>query len=180
MQPEAAATAIFFSASEPSVTAVSSRPRQARSRVLAELPRAPGSTVAVRPLGASIAVACLADFNPGVQTAADKAVGMLIKLGKLEDNWDGFGAAKPSALSIEAARRFVRRLAPESIVPEATLHADGNAILFYRSGESYAELEFIGADHVEYLARRGDEEWCASFSRAGDLPVELREIGFLT
>ena len=74
----------------------------------------------------------------------------------------------------------MRSLAPGSIVPEPTLHADGNAILFYRSDDSYVEIEFLAKDKAEFFARRGDLEWNDEFTPGGSMPIGLLETGFLT
>jgi hypothetical protein len=65
-------------------------------------------------------------------------------------------------------------------VPEPTLHADGNALLFYKSDDSYAELEFIPGGVVEFFARRGKTEWSDEFNLDGPVPEALRAIGFAT
>jgi hypothetical protein len=113
-----------------------------------------------------------------VETKADTAVGQLRKFERLSKDWDGYGAAKPVKASVDAARAFIRSLAPESIVPQPALHADGNAILFYSADDVYAELEFVGTTTVEFFARRGDREWSSDFQVGGPLPAALSEIGF--
>lgn len=59
-----------------------------------------------------------------------------------------------------------------------TLHADGNALLFYRSNDTYVEFEFVGNNAVEFFARRGEAEWSNEFNLDGPMPDELRAIGF--
>ena len=86
-------------------------------------------------------------------------------------------AAKPKRASIDAARSFIRSLAPESIVPQPALHADGNTILFFRADDAYVELEFVD-QKIEFYARRGETEWADELQPGGLLPVALSEIGF--
>jgi hypothetical protein len=113
------------------------------------------------------------------QTKADITVSQLIKFGSLSADWDGFGAAKPRSESVKAARDFIRALAPESVIPQPALHADGNAILFLRdiASDTYVELEFVGST-VEFFARRGEQEWASEFQIGTALPGALSEIGF--
>jgi hypothetical protein len=89
-----------------------------------------------------------------------------------------YRAAKPNDASVNAAHRFLRTLAPGSVVPEPTLHADGNALLFYRSTDSYVEIEFVDQNRIEFFARRGESEWSDEFSLGGPMPAGLLEIGF--
>ncbi|SDJ43328.1 hypothetical protein SAMN05216338_104954 [Bradyrhizobium sp. Rc2d] len=112
-----------------------------------------------------------------VETVADTAVSQLLKFERFPADWDGYGAAKPVKSSMDAARAFIRSLAPESIVPQPALHADGNAILFYRANDVYAEFEFVGTT-IEFFARRGDKEWSSEFQVGAPLPAALSEIGF--
>jgi hypothetical protein len=115
-----------------------------------------------------------------IESAADRSVGQLLKIANLPDNWDGYRAASPKKESIKSAHKFLRGLAPGSVVPEPTLHADGNALLFYRTDDSYVELEFVSGNVIEFFARRGDSEWSNEFDLDGPLPDELRAIGFAT
>ena len=112
-------------------------------------------------------------------STVDLAVSQLLRFKKFSEDWDGYGAAKPVNSSVDAARKFVRSLAPESIVPQPALHADGNAILFYRGDDVYAELEFVGTT-VEFFARRGEKDCSSEFPIGAPLPLSLSEIGFST
>lgn len=176
--PEAA-TLAHLSMADAAITSVSSRPAMPRVLVL---PRDYGSffknpTQVALETSASTETAAVISARPSRQTRADASVSQLLKLAKLDHNWDGYGAAKPNASSINAARNFIRSLAPESIIPQPALHADGNAILFFRNDDAYTELEFI--DHkIEFYARQGDLEWADEFRPNGPLPFALSEIGF--
>ncbi|WP_164633719.1 hypothetical protein [Rhodopseudomonas sp. BR0G17] len=117
------------------------------------------------------------DIPVSVTTPADASVAQLLRFEKLDANWDGFGAAKPDAESAKAARAFIRKLAPESLVPTPALHANGSTILYFKGHESYVELEFTGS-HIEYFARQGNQEWESEFLLDGELPAALQGIGF--
>jgi hypothetical protein len=110
------------------------------------------------------------------RTAADAAID---RLRQLEADWDGSDAAKPLGYSLKEARGFLRKLSPESIVPGATLHADGHAILFVHQPDAYAELEFLGQHKIGFYARRGEQKWTGEFLFDGrSLPEGLCRIGF--
>jgi len=110
---------------------------------------------------------------------ADLAVAQLLRMEKWDADWDGNGAAKPLDFSLKDARAFVRALSPESIIPKATLHADGHAILFVNGPEVYAELEFLEDRRIAFYVRRGGAEWTDAISFDGrPLPEGLLRAGF--
>jgi hypothetical protein len=112
------------------------------------------------------------------RSPADLAVAQLLRMEEWGADWDGNGAAKPLGFSLKDARAFVRFLSPESIVPQATLHADGHAILFVNSAEVYAELEFLENHRIGFYVRRGGEEWTDEISFDGrTLPEGLLRVG---
>jgi hypothetical protein len=135
-------------------------------------------------LASSQAATSVEENYPNIEspwTLVDNSISKLLKLRQLSTNWDGYDAAAPNLSSIEYARRFLRSLAPTSVVPEPTLHAGGNALLFYNVGDDYVEIEFFDAGRAEYFATRGDEEWSSEFFIDGaELPAGLREIGIVT
>jgi hypothetical protein len=113
------------------------------------------------------------------KTQADRTVSQLIQFQHLHADWDGNEAAKPLPFSLRDARKFVRALAPESIIPRPALHADGHAILFFRGPDVYAELEFLGNKRISFYARRGGRQWSDEFDFDGrTLPEGLLQIGF--
>jgi hypothetical protein len=120
--------------------------------------------------------------NPLPETTkspADVAVSQLIRLERLEADWDGNGAAKPNADTLKDARFFVRALSPESVIPRATLHADGHAILFVRDSDLYGEIEFLGSSKIGFYVRRGNDEWSDEILFDGkSLPEGLSQVGF--
>lgn len=120
------------------------------------------------------------DSGTSALSSADSTVRTLIGFESMAEDWDGAGAEKPRSASIKAARRFVRALAPESRVPLATLHADGNVILFVRDSDGYAEIEFFESGRIGYFLSRGDRKWSGEgvqvdFSK---LPAGFQQFGF--
>ncbi len=110
---------------------------------------------------------------------ADLAVAQLLRMEEWDADWDGNGAAKPLGFSLKDARAFVRALSPESIMPKATLHANGHTILFVNGPEVYAELEFLEDHRIGFYVRRGGDEWTDEISFDGrTLPEGLLRAGF--
>lgn len=175
-----AATIAHLSQAEAAVTWGAMRTIAAHVRPLANYRFSPTPPTQALPDARNIAGTIEAFPTPQEErTKADVAISQLIKFGSLSADWDGFGAAKPHSESVKAARDFVRALAPESLIPQPALHADGNAILFLRDVDSdtYVELEFLSSK-VEFFARRGEQEWASEFQIGMPLPAELSEIGF--
>jgi hypothetical protein len=176
-----AATVAYFSQAEAATTWAAMRAVAAHVRPYEEsLVRHCYSPTQALPDSRNIADTIEAVPTPQQEPSrADAIISQLIKFERLADDWDGYGAAKPDANSIRAARAFIRSLSPESVVPQPALHADGNAILFLKDTDAYVELEFLGSK-VEFFARRGDTEWASEFSLGMPLPAALSEIGFST
>lgn len=176
----AQATVAFLYAAEPGVTAITSKSTQPVGLTLSPHINSLGMTA----LASSRAVTSVEENYPNKEstwTPVDNNISKLLKLGRLGSNWDGYDAAAPNLSSVEYARRFLRSLAPTSVVPEPTLHAGGNALLFYSSDDEYVEIEFFDAGRAEFFATRGDEEWSSEFFIDGaELPAGLREIGIVT
>jgi hypothetical protein len=174
-------TADFLSRAEPSMTAlVASRPAQHVEWVG---PRPPVGVVIVspKPIKSSGSTAELGTASAGPSTQADLAIAQLIRLERLDANWDGNDTAKPVVGSLKDAKEFIRALAPESSIPRATLHADGNALLFLHGPDVYAELEFFGNRQIGFYARRGGQEWSDEITFDGrTLPQGLSRIGLVT
>jgi hypothetical protein len=176
-----AATIAHLSQTEAAVTWSSMRSVASHVRPLANFRTGGASATQALPAAQNVAGTIEAFIMPQQeQTKADVTVSQLIKFGNLGADWDGYGAAKPRGASIKAAKDFIRSLAPESVVPQPALHADGNTILFLRNVDSdiYAELEFFGSK-VEFFTRRGEQEWASEFQVGTPLPPELSAIGFL-
>jgi hypothetical protein len=170
------ATATFVYSAAPSAARMS-RDAQQRALFIVPGPQDRGTFVVT----AGHVSTTVADTQPpplSEQSAADVAVGQLLRMGAWEKDWDGNQAAKPLGFSLRQAREFVRALSAESTIPRPALHADGHAILFLRQPDVYAELEFLGDQRVSFYARRGEQEWTDEFSFAGGpLPRGLLEVG---
>ncbi len=186
-----AATALYLFAAEPGTTSAGAR----RGQQLLFLPVAPreggtfipaadtatGFSTEPPTLEAGVCIEAYRTASAGedIRTAADTVVAQLIRMEKWDANWDGAGADKPLGFSLRSARDFVRALAPESVVPQPALHADGHAILFLRGSNVYAELEFLEGKRIGFYARRGEQEWADEFDFDGyTLPEGLFHIGF--
>ena len=175
-------TEAFIREAQPSITMINSRPAQAYVRLVEPQEALPPWLVVETSLAKSPSDTRPAEVKlPQLNTApsrADAAIAQLMRLEKLEADWDGSEAAKPIDYSIKEARSFIRNLSPESIIPRATLHADGHAILFVREPDLYAEIEFLGDNRIGFYARRGEEKWSDEFSFDGrSLPEGLSKIG---
>lgn len=177
-------TEAYLRDAEPNITMVNARPAQAYYRLVDDVISPPPAWFV---FGQTDITKSEADTKLSAEplslstsaTPADSTIGQLVRLGKLEADWDGNDAAKPLDYSIKDARFFLRKLSPGSVIPRATLHADGHAILFVRQPDLYAELEFLGNNKIGFFARRGDQKWGDEFSFDGrSLPDGLRQIGF--
>ncbi len=91
-------------------------------------------------------------------TSREKLIGELRRWGLLNENWDGEGAALPVASSLKEAVSFVRLLGEGDMLPEPMLHASGHAGLFWKEGNLYADIKFLGDGRVAYyIERQGDK-----------------------
>lgn len=174
-------TEAYIRNAEPSITLANARPAQAYYRLVDDLARPPllfnATDIANSGTDTKLAAVEISSLNTA-QSNADATIGQLLRLGQLEADWDGNDAAKPLDYSIKDARTFLRSLSPESVIPRATLHADGHAILFVREPDLYAELEFLGGNKIGFYARRGKDKWSDEFSFNGrSLPEGLLQIG---
>lgn len=192
-------TALYLYGTEPSMTAAASQAAQRRERVpspewlnlirgrqhfitgdFPTLPLESGSITDVLGHVQAISTAAEESIPEEPATRADVVVAQLIRLEQFDANWDGSGAAKPLSFSTKEAREFIRSLAPESVIPRPTLHADGHAILFLREADLYAELEFVGDKRIDFYARRGGQEWSDEFDFDGHtLPEGLSKVGLV-
>ena len=130
--------------------------------------------IAVEELGGATAIGEPMEGIESKPSAFDKIVAQLIRFEGFERRLGRKRCFQPNLESLKDARAFIRALAPESIVPQATLHADGTAVLLLLTNDTYVELEFPGSNMVGYFARRGSQEWNDDFSFAdGYLPDAL-------
>lgn len=183
--------AIYLSSVETDMTAISARPAQRRewsappelfrhSLTGVWLNSESGATAQSAPeMVDASTVAELAASAAEPLTQADLTVAQLLRFEHMEADWDGIEAAKPLPWSLKDARLFIRSLAPESLIPRPTLHADGHAILFFRGNDVYAELEFLGQNRIGFYAQRGEQQWNDEFYFDGrSLPEGLSKVGF--
>jgi len=107
----------------------------------------------------------------------EKALAGLIKLRRMEDNWNGLGSPAPNDTAIEAAKRVVNLL---SIIPdfqpdELTPSGSGGVALVF-SGAHYADIEcFNNGEIVAGLDIDGDHDiWDVEVTDAGILETAKR------
>lgn len=91
-------------------------------------------------------------------TSRERVAGELRSWGLLTADWDGEGAAMPNVRSLKEAVSFIGLLDEDSVLPEPMLHASGHAGLFWKDGNLYADIEFLGDGRVAYyIERHGDK-----------------------
>jgi hypothetical protein len=67
----------------------------------------------------------------------------------LRDNWDSYGAARPSRHSIEATDRFLKRLFAELFMPNRVIpSAEGGMAVYFSSGNKTAYVEHRNSQEV--------------------------------
>lgn len=87
----------------------------------------------------------------------EKTIALLRGWKQYQQNWDGEGAAPPNPSSLEQASKFVCALQNSAVVPEAMLHHNGRAGLFWSEDGLYADLEFLEHSLIAYyIERKGD------------------------
>lgn len=82
-------------------------------------------------------------------------IGELRRWQSLSANWDGEGARTPNINSLSNASSFVCALDDALWMPEPMLLSSGNAGLYWRNDELYADLEFLGDGRVAYYIENG-------------------------
>ncbi len=128
-----------------------------RTVVLSSQSSFPGETPSETNL-ASIA-GLIADQDAARKTTdAEKIAGEFRRWRGLESNWDGENAAAPVDASISDAVSFIRMLNDAHSLPDPMLLASGRAGLFWKTGDLYADLEFLGAKQVAYYIERGKDK----------------------
>lgn len=86
------------------------------------------------------------------------------ELGKLDDNWDGYGAKPIAPAMIAAVRQFLERLEDEHgelllkpgtetdcLVPHCGARSSGTVQLEWQIGDRSLELEFEKPEEIRYL-----------------------------
>jgi len=118
---------------------------------------AASSTIIVPTASAVTFVAATIEQQPPRATTGKEEVAGEIRSWALsQQNWDGEGASAPLPASLGAAVTFVRLLDPTSPMPETMLLASGNAALYWKSVDKYAELEFHAGKGISYFAELPD------------------------
>lgn len=88
-------------------------------------------------------------YDPGFVCAVEES---LDELGRLEANWDGYGAPPIDQGIISAARKFVRALPPDlAYRPRVVPMSAGNLQFEWQHGSKSLELEFESPGTVRFL-----------------------------
>lgn len=90
-------------------------------------------------------------------TEQERTIATLRSWERHEANWDGEGAKLPSVVSLRAASAFVCAIDRDALMPEAMLHDNGRAGLFWESADFYADLEFLESGAIAYYIERGND-----------------------
>ena len=104
---------------------------------------------AAGPPWSNIGVLALLDFvqSRDVQAEVNSALrwgalGEIGALGRLGENWDGYGALPIDQITIENARNFIQRLSPRLPLPEISPNPNGTISMEWTSSGALAHLEF--------------------------------------
>lgn len=90
-------------------------------------------------------------------TQHEKLIGEIRGWSLLVADWDGEGAAAPSAQSIKNAVAFVRLLSDVTL-PEPMLLASGHIALYKNENDLYADIEFFGDGRIAYFIKRNGDK----------------------
>jgi|HubBroStandDraft_1064217.scaffolds.fasta_scaffold01678_5 hypothetical protein len=130
-------------------------------RVRTEQPSAVSPTQQ-SPMISAAPKATIAEFVPALAagretTPREHMIGELRSWKQLSGDWDGENAAPPLLPSLDDAVSFSKLLDINSIA-QPMLHASGHAGLFWRTGDLYADLEFLGSSRIAYfIEKKGDK-----------------------
>lgn len=91
-------------------------------------------------------------------TNKEKIIGELRQLGLTSANWDGEDASKPKLNAIKDAVSFARNLDDNFYMPEPMLHESGNVSLYWNVKKFYADIEFLGNEHLAYFIKYGENK----------------------
>lgn len=73
----------------------------------------------------------------------------LEKYATLDDNWDSYGAEKPSLHSVAATETFLRKLRAELFMPNRIVpSAEGGIAVYFNNGTKVAYVEFRNSSEV--------------------------------
>ena len=91
--------------------------------------------------------------NQGERATTDqeRLIGEIRRWALVGADWDGEGAASPTASSLDESVAFVRLLDNTIELPEPMLLSSGHAGLFWKADGLYADLEFLGDGRIAYF-----------------------------
>lgn len=109
-------------------------------------------------------------------------VGEILDYPRLQPGWDGSPEdLPPSSIAADQAATFVELLPPFVPVPEPSVAADGEIILFWKDERIYVDVGFRGTDVYSYFAQtperkiKGTSRVDEMFASSDDLATFLIE-----
>lgn len=94
-----------------------------------------------------------ASVTPGA--AWQSLLDELHRLSRLEDDWDGAGAAAPDLRCVEAATRWIRGMAGsgDEFAPPTriTVSPGGELLIVWQTDSEYVEAEVVSPTEVEWM-----------------------------
>lgn len=83
---------------------------------------------------------------------ADRQIRRLVQFKTRKEGWDGRAAQAPNAESLGAAIKFLQSMKSLPFpVPMASVGSDGNAALYWQTGDLYADVELYEDGNIGYL-----------------------------
>ena len=75
----------------------------------------------------------------------------VLALATRPDDWDGEGAARASAASVQGALRFCRVARARAVPRCVSMTRDGALLMEWHAASEYQELEFVDEHHAELM-----------------------------
>ncbi len=104
----------------------------------------------------------------------------LEELGKLEEGWNGYGAAAPNDLAISLAKSVLRRLAETGLpAPRVSPSAEEGICLSFRNANLYADIECFNSGEIVAATSdgRGQQNVWEADSGRQEITQTARRIG---
>lgn len=113
----------------------------------------------------------------------EEVVKILNKFRNLDDDWNGFGCAKPKEKSIDAALSYIDQFEDDCDFPSPTLHADGNVVLYKngkisvpkRYAKFFRHVDVIGSYTLDIEFDDDHMGWCLHTDTEGTVTNFLNE-----
>jgi hypothetical protein len=92
--------------------------------------------------------------SPEASRLWDEVIDSLLRVRKLEDDWDGQGAVAPAVANVDSSidwvrqmRRYTQAIPPSQVAPGVT----GEVLLVWQEKSFYLEAEISEPDRVEWM-----------------------------